>query len=147
TRGAILAKAFTITSSSRRSVLECYFSKQQQQRRQFSKQSIKAQRRQTNDSNSESLQISRSDVVEQRSIYRRRAWLSKWGAMQIARICDPKSLLFIFGMQLDFSDALIGGAPRCQIIEFLFHLHCFWTIHFFPLFKSSRTLKARIIRM
>ncbi|KAK1439413.1 hypothetical protein QVD17_05231 [Tagetes erecta] len=24
-------------------------------------------------------------------------------------VCDPKSLLFIFGMQLDFSDALIGG--------------------------------------
>uniref|UniRef100_A0A7N2LZJ6 FeS cluster biogenesis domain-containing protein n=1 Tax=Quercus lobata TaxID=97700 RepID=A0A7N2LZJ6_QUELO len=24
-------------------------------------------------------------------------------------ICDPKSLLFIFGMQLDYSDALIGG--------------------------------------
>ncbi|RVW55192.1 Iron-sulfur assembly protein IscA, chloroplastic [Vitis vinifera] len=23
--------------------------------------------------------------------------------------CDPKSLLFVFGMQLDFSDALIGG--------------------------------------
>ncbi|KAF5208437.1 Iron-sulfur cluster insertion protein erpa [Thalictrum thalictroides] len=24
-------------------------------------------------------------------------------------VCDPKSLLFIYGMQLDFSDALIGG--------------------------------------
>ncbi|XP_021275006.1 iron-sulfur assembly protein IscA, chloroplastic [Herrania umbratica] len=24
-------------------------------------------------------------------------------------ICDPKSLLFLFGMQLDYSDALIGG--------------------------------------
>ncbi|XP_031399164.1 iron-sulfur assembly protein IscA, chloroplastic isoform X2 [Punica granatum] len=24
-------------------------------------------------------------------------------------VCDPKSLLFMFGMQLDFSDALIGG--------------------------------------
>ncbi|XP_057500552.1 iron-sulfur assembly protein IscA, chloroplastic [Actinidia eriantha] len=24
-------------------------------------------------------------------------------------VCDPKSLLFIFGMQLDYSDALIGG--------------------------------------
>ncbi|XP_068653526.1 iron-sulfur assembly protein IscA, chloroplastic-like [Aristolochia californica] len=24
-------------------------------------------------------------------------------------VCDPKSLLFLFGMQLDFSDALIGG--------------------------------------
>ncbi|KAL8168253.1 hypothetical protein V2J09_009752 [Rumex salicifolius] len=26
-----------------------------------------------------------------------------------AIVCDPKSLLFIFGMQLDYSDALIGG--------------------------------------
>ena len=24
-------------------------------------------------------------------------------------ICDPKSLLYIYGMQLDFSTALIGG--------------------------------------
>uniref|UniRef100_A0A2P2IWI6 Core domain-containing protein n=1 Tax=Rhizophora mucronata TaxID=61149 RepID=A0A2P2IWI6_RHIMU len=24
-------------------------------------------------------------------------------------VCDPKSLLFIYGMQLDYSDALIGG--------------------------------------
>ncbi|KAF8404479.1 hypothetical protein HHK36_009364 [Tetracentron sinense] len=24
-------------------------------------------------------------------------------------VCDPKSLLFLFGMQLDFSNALIGG--------------------------------------
>ncbi|CAM8908506.1 unnamed protein product [Rhodiola kirilowii] len=24
-------------------------------------------------------------------------------------VCDPKSLVFIFGMQLDYSDALIGG--------------------------------------
>ncbi|XP_043690398.1 iron-sulfur assembly protein IscA, chloroplastic [Telopea speciosissima] len=24
-------------------------------------------------------------------------------------VCDPKSLLFMYGMQLDFSDALIGG--------------------------------------
>jgi len=27
----------------------------------------------------------------------------------ISAVCDPKSLLFIFGMQLDYSDALIGG--------------------------------------
>lgn len=27
----------------------------------------------------------------------------------IKLVCDPKSLLFLFGMQLDFSDALIGG--------------------------------------
>ncbi|XP_011021949.1 PREDICTED: iron-sulfur assembly protein IscA, chloroplastic-like [Populus euphratica] len=26
-----------------------------------------------------------------------------------AIVCDPKSLLFLFGMQLDYSDALIGG--------------------------------------
>jgi len=24
-------------------------------------------------------------------------------------VCDPKSLLFLYGMQLDYSDALIGG--------------------------------------
>lgn len=24
-------------------------------------------------------------------------------------VCDPKSMLFLFGMQLDYSDALIGG--------------------------------------
>ena len=24
-------------------------------------------------------------------------------------VCDPKSLLFVFGMELDYSDALIGG--------------------------------------
>jgi iron-sulfur cluster assembly accessory protein len=24
-------------------------------------------------------------------------------------VCDPKSLLYIYGMQLDFSSALIGG--------------------------------------
>ena len=24
-------------------------------------------------------------------------------------ICDPKSLLYLFGMELDYSDALIGG--------------------------------------
>ncbi|KAG0454699.1 hypothetical protein HPP92_023991 [Vanilla planifolia] len=24
-------------------------------------------------------------------------------------VCDPKSLLYLYGMQLDFSDALIGG--------------------------------------
>ncbi|KAF8108069.1 hypothetical protein N665_0115s0078 [Sinapis alba] len=26
-----------------------------------------------------------------------------------AIVCDPKSMLFLFGMQLDYSDALIGG--------------------------------------
>ncbi|CAI9761592.1 unnamed protein product [Fraxinus pennsylvanica] len=26
-----------------------------------------------------------------------------------AIVCDPKSLLFLYGMQLDYSDALIGG--------------------------------------
>lgn len=24
-------------------------------------------------------------------------------------VCDPKSLLYLFGMNLDYSDALIGG--------------------------------------
>lgn len=24
-------------------------------------------------------------------------------------VCDPKSLLYLFGLQLDYSDALIGG--------------------------------------
>lgn len=24
-------------------------------------------------------------------------------------VCDPKSLLYLFGMELDYSDALIGG--------------------------------------
>lgn len=27
----------------------------------------------------------------------------------VAIVCDPKSLLYMYGMQLDFSDALIGG--------------------------------------
>lgn len=27
----------------------------------------------------------------------------------VLAVCDPKSLLFLFGMQLDYSDALIGG--------------------------------------
>ncbi|KAL3676534.1 hypothetical protein R1sor_026482 [Riccia sorocarpa] len=34
---------------------------------------------------------------------------SKIEADGITLICDPKSLLFLFGMQLDYSDALIGG--------------------------------------
>lgn len=29
-------------------------------------------------------------------------------------VCDPKSLLFVFGMQLDYSDALIGGGFSFQ---------------------------------
>lgn len=29
--------------------------------------------------------------------------------LTILAVCDPKSLLFLFGMQLDYSDALIGG--------------------------------------
>ncbi|OMO55932.1 FeS cluster biogenesis [Corchorus capsularis] len=29
-------------------------------------------------------------------------------------VCDPKSLLFLFGMQLDYSDALIGGGFSFQ---------------------------------
>ena len=31
------------------------------------------------------------------------------GAPSFRVICDPKSLLYIYGMQLDFSTALIGG--------------------------------------
>jgi iron-sulfur cluster assembly accessory protein len=31
------------------------------------------------------------------------------GAPSFRVICDPKSLLYIYGMQLDFSSALIGG--------------------------------------
>jgi hypothetical protein len=29
-------------------------------------------------------------------------------------VCDPKSLLFMFGMELDYSDALIGGGFAFQ---------------------------------
>eukprot|EP00898_Chlorokybus_atmophyticus_P005711 jgi/Chlat1/6140/Chrsp41S00446 len=29
-------------------------------------------------------------------------------------VCDPKSLLYLFGMQLDYSDALIGGGFAFQ---------------------------------
>ncbi|KAK2991867.1 hypothetical protein RJ640_013042 [Escallonia rubra] len=32
-----------------------------------------------------------------------------WVRMKLKKVCDPKSLLFLYGMQLDFSDALIGG--------------------------------------
>ncbi|CAL5036707.1 unnamed protein product [Urochloa decumbens] len=31
-----------------------------------------------------------------------------------AIVCDPKSLLFMFGMELDYSDALIGGGFNFQ---------------------------------
>jgi len=31
------------------------------------------------------------------------------GAASFEVVCDPKSLLYIYGMQLDFSTALIGG--------------------------------------
>ena len=31
------------------------------------------------------------------------------GAASFMVVCDPKSLLYIYGMQLDFSSALIGG--------------------------------------
>lgn len=31
------------------------------------------------------------------------------GAPSFRVVCDPKSLLYIYGMQLDFSSALIGG--------------------------------------
>lgn len=29
-------------------------------------------------------------------------------------VCDPKSLLYLFGMHLDYSDALIGGGFNFQ---------------------------------
>lgn len=32
----------------------------------------------------------------------------------IKLVCDPKSLLYLFGMQLDYSDALIGGGFQFQ---------------------------------
>lgn len=31
------------------------------------------------------------------------------GAEGLRLVCDPKSLLFLFGMELDYSSALIGG--------------------------------------
>ena len=31
------------------------------------------------------------------------------GGAEFQVVCDPKSLLYIYGMQLDFSTALIGG--------------------------------------
>ena len=33
---------------------------------------------------------------------------------QFRLVCDPKSLLYLFGMQLDYSDALIGGGFQFQ---------------------------------
>ncbi len=33
---------------------------------------------------------------------------------QFRLVCDPKSLLYLFGMHLDYSDALIGGGFQFQ---------------------------------
>lgn len=35
-------------------------------------------------------------------------------ADQFRLVCDPKSLLYLFGMHLDYSDALIGGGFQFQ---------------------------------
>jgi len=37
-----------------------------------------------------------------------------YGDGEFKIICDPKSLLYLFGMSLDFSDALIGGGFQFQ---------------------------------
>ena len=36
------------------------------------------------------------------------------GNESVKIVCDPKSLLFLFGLQLDYSDALIGGGFSFQ---------------------------------
>ena len=46
-----------------------------------------------------------SDVKSEDEVYEYRPKDGK--AFQV--VCDPKSLLYIYGMQLDFSSALIGG--------------------------------------
>ena len=49
--------------------------------------------------------IASSTINEEDKVYE---YTSKNGAaFQV--VCDPKSLLYIYGMQLDFSTALIGG--------------------------------------
>jgi iron-sulfur cluster assembly accessory protein len=35
--------------------------------------------------------------------------LTRHGATARAAVCDPKSMLYLFGMQLDYSSELIGG--------------------------------------
>tara|TARA_Y100001968_G_scaffold64102_1_gene54866 strand:+ start:8070 stop:8462 length:393 start_codon:yes stop_codon:yes gene_type:complete len=49
--------------------------------------------------------VSSSEIKEDDEIY---DYVSPDGA-SFQVICDPKSLLYIYGMQLDFSTALIGG--------------------------------------
>ncbi len=49
--------------------------------------------------------VASSDIKEEDEIYE---YLTKDGA-SFRVICDPKSLLYIYGMQLDFSTELIGG--------------------------------------
>lgn len=36
-------------------------------------------------------------------------YVVKYGTSDLSLVCDPKSLLYLFGMRLDYSDALIGG--------------------------------------
>ncbi len=36
-------------------------------------------------------------------------------------VCDPKSLLYLFGMELDYSDALIG---KCPVIRHYATIRC-----------------------
>jgi iron-sulfur cluster assembly protein len=42
--------------------------------------------------------------------------------------CDPKSLLYLFGMSLDYSDALIGGG-----FSFRWGLIMYWDMYKLPL--------------
>ncbi len=49
--------------------------------------------------------VSSSDIQEGDEVYK---YTTPDGA-EFSVICDPKSLLYIYGMQLDFSTDLIGG--------------------------------------
>ena len=49
--------------------------------------------------------VSSSEIQEQDEVYEYSS--VDGGAFQV--VCDPKSLLYIYGMQLDFSTDLIGG--------------------------------------
>ncbi len=49
--------------------------------------------------------VSSTDVHSDDEVYE---YITKAGA-NLRVICDPKSLLYIYGMQLDFSNELIGG--------------------------------------
>ncbi|WP_320673541.1 iron-sulfur cluster assembly accessory protein [Prochlorococcus sp. MIT 1341] len=49
--------------------------------------------------------VPRSEIHQDDEVYEYKA--SEGNSFNV--ICDPKSLLYIYGMQLDFSTALIGG--------------------------------------